>query len=140
AGVASILSAEVEANKPKCFTHPTYSSPIALSRDNKLVWSVNPADNSVSVIRTDTNTLVKNIKVGKEPQSVALDPHDHFAYVADAAGSDVTVIKIVNRCPDTFQADVDWHAGKHGHIKTGSEPWNIVASPDGKRIFVANSG
>ena len=25
-------------------------------------------------------------------------------------------------------------------IKTGAEPWNIVISPDGKRVFVANSG
>ena len=25
-------------------------------------------------------------------------------------------------------------------VKTGAEPWNIVSSPDGKRVFVANSG
>ena len=25
-------------------------------------------------------------------------------------------------------------------LTTGAEPWNIVSSPDGKRIFVANSG
>jgi YVTN family beta-propeller protein len=139
AALASILFAGVEAKHQKCFTHPTYSSPITLSRDNKLLWSVNPADDSVSVIRTDTNTLLTNIKVGKEPQSIALDPYDRFAYVADAAGSDVTVIKIVNRYPDTFKAEVECRAGKNGHIKSGAEPWNIVASPDGKRIFVANS-
>jgi YVTN family beta-propeller protein len=115
------------------FGHPTYSSPIVISADDKLVWSVNPADNSVSVIRTDTNTLIENIKVGNEPQSVAIDPDNKFAYVANAAGSDVTVIKITNSNPATFQAGV-W-----GQLTTGAEPWNIVSSPDGKRIFVANS-
>jgi YVTN family beta-propeller protein len=115
------------------FGQPTYSSPIVLSAENKLLWSVNPADNSVSVIRTDTNTLIVNIKVGNEPQSVAVDQDNKFAYVANAAGSDVTVIKIINADPDKFQADV------YRLLTTGAEPWNIVSSPDGKRIFVANS-
>jgi YVTN family beta-propeller protein len=115
------------------FNHPTYSSPIVLSADNKLLWSVNPADDSVSVIFTGTNTVIGKIKVGKEPQNVAVDPENKFAYVANAAGSNVTVIKIVNSDPAAFHADVV------RHLTTGAEPWNIVASPDGKRIFVANS-
>ena len=85
------------------FGHPTYSSPIVISADDKLVWSVNPADNSVSVIRTDTNTLIENIKVGPEPQSVAVDPQGNFAYVANAAGSNVTVIKISNPTRPRFR-------------------------------------
>ncbi|MBV8454860.1 MAG: YncE family protein, partial [Deltaproteobacteria bacterium] len=114
--------------------HPTYSSPIALSADNKLVWSVNPADNSVSVIRTDINKLIKNIKVGLEPQAVALSPNGNFAYVADAAGNDVTVVRIVKSDPKAFQAYV------YRYITTGAEPWNIVVAPNGKYVFVANSG
>ena len=97
------------------------------------MWSANPADNSVSVIRTDTNKLIGNIEVGKEPQSIAVDPDNTFAYIANAAGSDVTVIKIINPNPANFQTAVS------GQITTGAEPWNIVSSPDGKRIFVANS-
>ena len=58
------------------FTQPTYSSPIAMSRDGRLVWVVNPGDDSVSVIRTDNNTVLRKIKVGDEPQSVALDPNN----------------------------------------------------------------
>jgi hypothetical protein len=53
--------------------------------------------------------------------------------VANAAGSNVTVIKIINPHPANFNAAV------YRHITTGAEPWNIVASPDGKRIFVANN-
>ena len=53
--------------------------------------------------------------------------------MANAAGSDVTVIKIINPDPFNFKTTVD------RQITTGAEPWNIVASPDGNRIFVANS-
>src|SRR5205823_1327019 len=35
---------------------PTYSSPIAINTNDHLIWVVNPADNSVSVIRPDNNT------------------------------------------------------------------------------------
>jgi YVTN family beta-propeller protein len=115
------------------FTNPTYSSPIAMSADNKLVWSVNPDTDTVSVIRTDTNVKIRDITVGNEPQSVALDPNNTYAYVANAAGNNVTVIKITNANPAAFVAAVE------KTVTTGAEPWNIVASPDGKRIFVANS-
>src|SRR5262249_51038765 len=46
---------------------PTYSSPIALSADDRLIWVVNPGDDSVSVIRTDNNTHIAKIGVGDEP-------------------------------------------------------------------------
>jgi YVTN family beta-propeller protein len=116
------------------FNHPTYSSPIALPADNKLVWSVNPDDDSVSVIRTDTNRVITNIGVGDEPQSVALDPDNQYAYIANAAAGTVTAIGIENPDPNHFEARI-----KRSFI-TGAEPWNIVVSPDGQRIFVANSG
>ena len=132
--VAAPELAAQQAAKNVVFTQPTYSSPIALSADNRLVWSVNPDDNSVSIVRTDNNSLLMTIKVGNEPQSVALDPNNKFAFVANAAGSSVTVIKITNSNPGGFAATVE------KTLKTGAEPWNIVTSPDGKRVFVANSG
>ena len=116
------------------FNRPTHSSPIVLSRNDRLVFAVNPHNDTVSVLRTDTNAVVSTIAVGQEPRSVAVDPTSTFAYVANAAGSDVSVIKIDNPSPDGFAASV------LKTIKTGAEPWNIVISPDGKRVFVANSG
>jgi YVTN family beta-propeller protein len=118
---------------------PTTSSPIAISTDDKLIWTVNPSDDSVSVIRSDTKTVLTKISVGDEPESIALTPDGQYAYVANAAGGSVTVIKITNPAWGTFSAAVDATAGEYGQITTGAEPWNVVCSPDGKRIFVANS-
>lgn len=128
--------AEEAAAAAAGFNRPTYSSPIALSVDDKLVWSVNPADGSVAVINAATNALLTKVRVGgnNEPESVAVDPKNQFAYVANAAAGHVAVIKITNPNPNGFAAAVV------KTIKTGAEPWNVVISPDGKRVFVANSG
>ena len=118
----------------------TYSSPIAVSVNDKLIWVVNPGEDSVSVIRPDNNTRLAKIVVGDEPQSVALTPDNQYAYVANAAAGTVTVIKINDPLWGTFSAVVDTSVGSNGQLTTGAEPWNIVCSPDGKRVFVANSG
>jgi 6-phosphogluconolactonase (cycloisomerase 2 family) len=86
------------------FSNPTTSSPIALSADNTLLWVVNPTDNSVSTFWTESKHLLTTIRVGKEPQSVALDPSNRFAYVANTASNDVSVIRIHNPNPDHFKA------------------------------------
>jgi YVTN family beta-propeller protein len=121
------------------FSAPTYSSPITLSADGKLVWVVNPGGDKVAVIGAKSNKLLKSITVGDEPQSVALDPNNRYAYVANTAAGTVTVIRITNASEGKFQAQVAKDLGKNGTFLTGAEPWNIVASPDGRRIYVANS-
>ena len=117
----------------RSFRYATTSSPIALSRDERYVWVVNPGADSVSVIRTSSNQVVETVEVGEEPASIALDPNNRYAFVANAAGADVTVIRIQGAGGGNFQARVS------RTIETGSEPWNIVASPDGRRVFVSNA-
>jgi YVTN family beta-propeller protein len=123
------------AQAGRTFSGPTTSSPITLSRDGRLAWVVNPGADTVSVIATARNAVIRTIPVGDEPQSVAVDPSDRYAFVANAAGSSVTVIRITNRSPTTA-----FRARRLRTLTTGAEPWNIVASPDGRRVFVANSG
>ena len=68
-------------------TTPEPSNPVVAEETD------NPTDNSVSVIRTDSKHVLTTIKVGNEPQSVALDRSNRFAYVANAASNNVSVIR-----------------------------------------------
>jgi YVTN family beta-propeller protein len=121
------------------FSAPTYSSPITMSADGKLIWVVNPGGDQVVVIGVKSNKVLKKIKVGDEPQGVAVDPNNRYAYVANAASGNVTVIRIKNPRPGNFRASVAKDLGNNGRFLTGAEPWNVVSSTDGRRIYVANS-
>jgi YVTN family beta-propeller protein len=92
-----LASTLVSSASAQVYNRPTYSSPIAISQNDRLIWVVNPNDDSVSVIRPDTNTRITKIAVGDEPESVALTPNGQYAYVANAAGSSVSVIQINDR-------------------------------------------
>src|SRR5947209_16070150 len=132
-----LLSTVGQLAQAQVYPRPTYSSPIAISLNDHLIWTVNPGDNSVSVFRPDNNTRLAKITVGAEPQSLALTPDNQSVYVANTAGSSVTVIKVNDPAWGTFSAAVDTSVGFDGELTTGAEPWNVVCSPDGKRIFVA---
>jgi YVTN family beta-propeller protein len=136
-GLVLVLSGPADA---RVFPGPTNSSPIAISADGKYVWSVNPGADNVSVISTRTNKVLTRVRVGSEPQSVALDPNNRYAYVANAQSGTVTVIRITRASTRRFRARADRRAGRRGQIVTGAEPWNVVISPNGRRVYVANSG
>lgn len=120
------------------FDTPTTSSPIAMSQDKSTIWVVNPDDGSVSVLGNldSTPSVLTTVKnVGSEPQAIALDTGvgvAQRAYVASPADNGVTVLKVNSLNPFTVVVEK--------RLTTGAEPWNVVASPDGGRIFVANSG
>ncbi len=106
---------------------PTSSSPIAITSDDRFVWSVNPDNNSVSVfdVASDLNQRVAEITVGQEPWCVALTPNDAKAYVTNMASGTVSVIDAES-----------YHILKT--IKVGTEPFGCAVTPDGKLLFVAN--
>jgi YVTN family beta-propeller protein len=138
--VIALLLAVPSVAGARTFSTPTYSSPITLSADGRLLWVVNPGGDNVAVVSTRSNRVIRRIGVGEEPQSVAVDPNNRYAFVANAADGTVTVIRITNPRPNRrFRARVDRRVGRRGAVLTGAEPWNIVASPDGRKIFVANS-
>jgi YVTN family beta-propeller protein len=53
----------------------------------------NRASNTVSVIKTSTNTVVKTVTVGNDPYRVAITPNGSYAYVPNAGYGTVSVIK-----------------------------------------------
>jgi DNA-binding beta-propeller fold protein YncE/mono/diheme cytochrome c family protein len=135
AGLAQDAPAELLASAQ--FGGPTTSSPITMSDDEQFIWVVNPDDSSVSVLGNldTTPSVLRTIRnVGREPQAVALDITNH-AYVVSPPDNGVKVIDITSANPASFNA-----VPRAGFLTTGAEPWNLVASPDGNRIFVANAG
>lgn len=105
----------------------TSSSPIALTSDDKQVWSVNPDNDSVSVINVegDANTKLAEIPVGDEPQCVAITPDDKTAYVTNQIDGTVSVIDVATRVVTKT-------------IKVGTEPFGCALTPDGAKLYVSN--
>ncbi len=108
---------------------PTASSPIAITRDGRWIWVVNPDSNSVSVIDVwnDANTKVREISVGRNPRCLAITPNGDKVYVTNQRDGTVSVI------------DADEYRVRKV-IKVGTEPVGCALTPDGKRLLVANSG
>jgi YVTN family beta-propeller protein len=136
--LALLLTAPASALAAQ-FSAPTYSSPITMSADGRLIWVVNPGGDQVVVIGANSNRVLRRINVGDEPEGVAVDPNNRYAYVANTAEGTVSVIRIQNARPGNFRASVARDLGRNGKFLTGAEPWNIVSSRDGRRIYVANS-
>src|SRR5678815_1434725 len=57
-----------------------------------LAYVVHPADDTVSVINTDTNIVISTISVGDGPLAVAITPDGTRAYIANQVDSTVSVI------------------------------------------------
>lgn len=83
--------------------------------------------NTVSVINTSNNTVVKTISVGAYPWGVAVNQAGSIAYVTDQQGASVSVI---STSTNTVTAT----------ITVGSGPLGVVFAPDGKTAYVANGG
>jgi hypothetical protein len=114
-----------------------YSSPIAVSSDERLVWFVDTDSNSVKVMRVDTRDIIKTISVGNAPINISLSRD--YAYVSNSGDGSISFIKIKNFEVQRFSADLDKYVGINGHVITGAEPRGVVVSKNGLLVFVANS-
>ena len=69
----------------------------------------------------------KPIKVGANPQAIAITPDGSTAFVANYGSNSVTPIRTVSR-----------RAG--APIPAGKQPWAIAITPDGRTAYVVNYG
>jgi YVTN family beta-propeller protein len=69
----------------------------------------------------------KPIKVGANPQAIAITPDGSTAFVANYGSNSVTPIRTVSRRAGT-------------PIPVGKKPWSIAITPDGRTAYVANYG
>ena len=100
---------------------------IAISPDGNEAYVANAGDGNVSVINTDTKTVVATIPVGREPQGVAFAPDGATAYVTNIKDNTVSVIDTATRTQTTT-------------IAVGRSPQSIAVAvtPNGPRAYVPN--
>src|SRR5262249_32493498 len=89
--------------------------------------NVNPDVDTITIFRAlPHKTKVEEVKVGRQPSSVAIHPDGSTAYVANTRDGTVSVVDLIPRkVRDTFGV--------------GAEPSALALSPNGTRLYVVNS-
>ncbi len=131
--VAGIRSDSVGAQEVLRFTGATNSQTLALSADDNLLAVANPDNNSVTLFDTrgGANTWLAEVRVGEEPNGVAVSPDGTRVYVANTVSGTVSVIA-VNRIANSYDTVV-------ATIPVGTEPYALALTPRGRKLYVANS-
>ena len=121
----------------------TKPSGVVVSPDGQRLYVANTGSGTVSVIDTATGRRIDaspsifstDIKVGSSPSGLALSPDGNRLYVANTGSGTVSVITT-----DTYKL-IDTNTGASGiqSISVGSSPSALTLTPDGKRLYVANS-
>jgi len=106
-------------------TNPVIATVTVTPQKAGLAYISNYGSNTVSVLRTTSNTIVATIPVGAGPWAVSVSPDDSRVYVTNNIGGTVSVI---NTATNAVIATV----------AVGSNPDGICVSPDGSRVYVTN--
>jgi YVTN family beta-propeller protein len=88
---------------------------------------VNSGSGTVTPVDLAARQAEPPIKVGADPQAIAVTPDGRTAYVANAGSGTVTPINTTTRRPGT-------------PIKVGAAPRAIAITPGGRTAYVANAG
>ena len=100
-----------------CWVHGLYAQPYA--------YITNQGDNSVSVIDTNTNTVIQTIAVGHRPAGVVVSGNGKRVYISNPESKNISVI-------DTKTLT------NIKTIKIGSGPLAIAISPNDQSVYVAD--
>lgn len=104
-----------------------------LSSDQRKLYVSMPEASAVAVVDTTTWDVTANIATGPQPGRIALQPDQHYLWIAnmgsgsETADNGVTVASAEDR---SIKA----------HIPTGQGPSEIVFSEDSRSAFVLNRG
>jgi YVTN family beta-propeller protein len=111
---------------------------MTLSADQRTLFVANAQSDSVSIIDTRTDTALATVLLrpdqargvrGATPVAVALSPDQKMLYVALADMNAVAVVNVANaRSPVLL-----------GYLPTGWYPSALIATPDGRRLLVADA-
>lgn len=161
----------VDLEKQKMLKHISTGrdcSGLGLTLDGKFLYVCTEADrNNLLVVSTEEQIVTTRIKVGSLPVAVAMHPSGQYAYIANQASDDITVIYVPTHHPvltvPVGKGPVDLAVTPSGNylyvtcqmdnslviIDTATNqvvyrldleitPWGITFSRDGSRAYVAN--
>lgn len=138
---------------------------VAFSPDGTLAYVTNFGTNSLWVIDTTTNAITKTLTVGKGPLGVAATPDGDWVFAVNATDKTVSMIPTLSYKPlpaigvgaapievaatdeaayvvcqsqDTVSVISVRYRDQIATVNVGSNPHGIVASPDGRRVYVTN--
>ncbi|GAA3522182.1 hypothetical protein GCM10022393_40900 [Aquimarina addita] len=106
---------------------PTQSSPITVDTTNRIVWSVNPDNNTVTLLNADTFTVIDEVAVGDNPSSVAIDT-DGKAWITCRDSDELYVLNTDGSVDTTIP------------LSRGARPYGVVFTPNGSRGFISAYG
>lgn len=108
---------------------PPRSSPVTLDETRRILWTVNPDNNTVTAVDADTPTVEFETAVGEDPRSVSADASGN-AWIACHKGDRIDIVNTSGNLIDSVQLDY------------GDGPFGIIASPDGSTLYASlyNSG
>lgn len=101
------------------------SGSVAVSRDDALVYAVDPDLDALFVVQADDPSSFTRVAVGRVPEKVLVGPDD-TVYVANRYGRSVSLVR---------RGDTEVSAT----LEVGVEPVGLAISTDGKTLFVVNA-
>jgi YVTN family beta-propeller protein len=122
--VVTALGLTACQQKPSA-TYTPSSGSLALSQDDAFLYAADSDNGIVSVVDTAAHTKVAEIKVGVDPERIAVGPDD-TVYVSNRGSRSVSVIR---RGEWTEAARLD----------VGVEPMGLGLSGDGRTLYVVNT-
>jgi YVTN family beta-propeller protein len=121
------------------------SEGLALTREGRELWVGARAEDRISVVDTESLSVVATVPIAGVPIRVAMSPDGARAYVTSAAASTVTGIDVATRKPVlSHRVDVPLAAGAaqrpFARLAPGSAlPVGLVASPASGTVYVAST-
>lgn len=122
------------ATKSEISKVTTSAFPFALTmwKDRK-AYVAGERDNIVDVIDVQNRKILRQIKVGANPEGLALSPNLSVLYVANY-GSDT--LSVVDTSTDKVRATIMLRPVAMSGLP-GAGPTGLTVSPDGKKVYVA---
>lgn len=122
-------------------TVPVGAAPIgvAAAPGGRYVYITQHNADTVAVVSTNTNTVLAQISAGSKPMGVAVSPDGTRLYIsnfltATASGAGSMWVNGTLTVVDTATRAV------LATVTVGANPSGVAVSPDGNRVYVANSG